>query len=464
MSSTPIYIKKLKLKNIRSFGETYLDFQNEDGTLPQWTLIVGDNGIGKSTLLHSIAWMRPFLPYKKDETPGDDDLIPAPIINDEENAVLMGLVRKVQKEYAGGAYIKALFQAGRKLNSADSSKFDVCYSAMDIKLNDEGDLTDVDPKLRAFGDDFYNNEVLVYAYSASRSLGKGNLEGADLGDTIPGFINDQTELYDVQELFHTINYASLGAKGAEGDNYTAFFGRVKKMLVSLLPDLQDIKDIKVTTPKLVNNKLQPAQFIFTTRHGVDIPFEDFSLGYKTVISWSVDLAWRLFNKYSDSKNPLAEPAIVLLDEIDLHLHPIWQLDIIKNLSKHFPNVQFIATAHSPLMIQAATEANYAVVKYIDDHVEVINEPGEIDGWRVDQVLTSVFFGLHTARGPMYDQLLRRRDSLASQKTLTEEERVELINITEQLSNFPVGGTPNEIADRQLIQAIIADYKGPKIKI
>jgi AAA domain, putative AbiEii toxin, Type IV TA system len=71
-----------------------------------------------------------------------------------------------------------------------------------------------------------------------------------------------------------------------------------------------------------------------------------------MMAWVSDIGWRLFARYPDSLNPFHEPAIVLVDEIDLHLHPKWQRQLRERLTLHFPNVQFIATAHSPLMVQA----------------------------------------------------------------------------------------------------------------
>lgn len=461
---TPIYITKLEINNIRTFGKTCLNFETEDGILPQWTLILGDNGIGKSTLLQSISWMKPFLPYKKDEMP--DDFIPAPIINDEENDVLRGLVSKVSKKYHEGAYIKGLFTAGQNLGNKKNKKVKYCKTAMTIKLNDDSELIEVTPELEIDGETFHNEEVLIYAYSASRTLGKGNLEDGDLQDTLKSFILDQTILYDAQELLHTINYARLGSDKKEREKYSNFFKFVKEMLISLLPDFEKVSDIKITAPKLVDNKLRTAEFLITTKHGKSIPFEDFSLGYKTVLSWSIDLAWRLFNKYSNSANPLAEPAIVIIDEIDLHLHPEWQSQIINNISKHFPNVQFIATAHSPLMVQSKINANFAVIKFVKDHVEIVNEPGNIDGWRVDQILTSIYFGLDSARGPEYSQLLKRRNFLASKEKLSKNENKEYHEIVKRLSEFPTGDTTEQNEDRKLIREAIDNYKktGKKIVI
>lgn len=457
MKSTPIYIRNLKLKNIRTFGEVELKFELEDGTLPQWTIILGDNGIGKSTLLHCVAWMSPHLPYKKDQMP--ETFVPAPMINDEQNELLIRLVRKKAICYKEASYLNATFQSNKQLGDKKlAHKRDICETNIEIALNEKGELDHVEPALTATGDTFYDNEVLIFMYSASRMLGKQNIDVDEVSNMLPGFIQDNTILYDAQEILHTIQYAALGADDFEKEKYQIFFNKVKEMLISLLPDFKNLSDVEITTPKLVNNKLKQGEVLITTKHGDKIPFDDFSLGYKTVVSWSVDLSWRLFNKYPNSPNPLAEPAIVLMDEIDLHLHPIWQIEIIRSLSKHFPNCQFIATAHSPLLVQSALEANYAVLHFYEDTVDIINEPTDIDGWSVDQILTSEYFNIQSARGADYKKLLARRSKLIALEKLTLKQKAELKSVTEKLTRFPSGESPEAIEERKLIKQIISDFK------
>ena len=106
-----------------------------------------------------------------------------------------------------------------------------------------------------------------------------------------------------------------------------------------------------------------------------------------MLSWVVDLCKRMFERYPDSENPLNENAIVLIDEIDLHLHPKWQRDIISFLSNAFPNIQFIATTHSPLVIQSMNEVNLYVLhregdKVVAEHSDVSN----FQGWTVEEIL------------------------------------------------------------------------------
>jgi hypothetical protein len=130
--------------------------------------------------------------------------------------------------------------------------------------------------------------------------------------------------------------------------------QIKEILIDILPD---VDDIAFTTP----SEQQPSPGVrFRTPYGL-VSLRDLSLGYRTLIAWMVDFASRMFDRYPNSPNPLTEPAIVLVDEIDLHLHPKWQRSLIGFLSKRFPNTQFIVTAHSPLVVQAASNANVVLL-------------------------------------------------------------------------------------------------------
>jgi predicted ATP-binding protein involved in virulence len=164
----------------------------------------------------------------------------------------------------------------------------------------------------------------------------------------------------------------------------------------------------------------------------------------------VDFAHRMFTRYPQSPNPLAEPAVVLVDEIDLHLHPRWQRSIIGFLSQRFPNTQFIVTAHSPLVVQAASNANVVLLRREGDHVIIDNDVERIRNWRVDQVLTSDLFGLETARPLEIEELLAKRNELLSRGTLTKEARRELEEVERQIGPLPAGDT---FADAEAMDVI-----------
>jgi predicted ATP-binding protein involved in virulence len=223
------------------------------------------------------------------------------------------------------------------------------------------------------------------------------------------------------------------------------YERVKAALLHVLPDVEDIRiEIEDVAPHVE----------VKTPYGW-VPMQSLSLGYKSLTAWIVDLASRLFARYSHSDNPLTEPAIVLVDEIDLHLHPRWQRSLMSYLSGLFPNTQFIATAHSPLMVQAATDANIVVLRREGDHVVIDNDPAVVRNWRVDQILTSDLFGLERARPPRLDPLFAERERILGKSKLTRKDEARLKALAKEIGNLPTGETPADIEAMDIIRRAAA---------
>lgn len=206
------------------------------------------------------------------------------------------------------------------------------------------------------------------------------------------------------------------------------------MIAALLPDIGAAENIKSHGP----SPLSPLQKIgvhVRTPYG-EVPLNNLSFGYQTMTAWLADIAFRLFRHYPDSTNPLLQPAIVLVDEIDLHLHPKWQRQLRERLAAHFPAAQFIATAHSPLMAQAYISENLAVVRREDDHAVIINEPAKVAGWRLDQVITSELFGIETPFSIDVERLLDEQRSLVGKQQRTPKDNARLAQLEQQLLDIP----------------------------
>ena len=189
---------------------------------------------------------------------------------------------------------------------------------------------------------------------------------------------------------------------------------------------------------------------FNTPYGW-VPLRQLGYGYQTLITWMVDFASRMIERYPDSPDPFAEPAVVLVDEIDLHLHPQWQRKLISYLTERFPNTQFIATAHSPLVVQAATDANIAVLRRDGDHVVIDNNTENIRNWRIDQILTSDLFGLETARPPQIEGLLAEREKILTKPKLTAADRRRVAELEAEIGPLPFGETAQERKERDEIR-------------
>lgn len=99
---------------------------------------------------------------------------------------------------------------------------------------------------------------------------------------------------------------------------------------------------------------------FIDGNGSQIRVEDLSDGYRSILSLTFELIRQLARNYGPDRifdeeaKTVIPPGVVLIDEVDAHLHPSWQRQIGFWLREHFPNIQFIVTTHSPLVCQAAT--------------------------------------------------------------------------------------------------------------
>lgn len=95
----------------------------------------------------------------------------------------------------------------------------------------------------------------------------------------------------------------------------------------------------------------------------DLPFNYLSDGYRNLLAIFADLAWRCvtLNPHFKEDANLKSTGIVLIDEIDLHLHPAWQQEIVKKLKVTFPKIQFVATSHSPFVIQEMEDKEVFII-------------------------------------------------------------------------------------------------------
>ncbi len=188
---------------------------------------------------------------------------------------------------------------------------------------------------------------------------------------------------------------------------------------------------------------------------------ELSLGYQTTLAWIVDFASKLMDRYPESDNPFAEPAICLVDEIDLHMHPRWQKELVQKLRKLFPKTQFIVTAHSPLIVQADPDANIALLRRNGDHVEIVNDVDHIKNWRVEQILASELFAgagaeyMDLVNPPHIAKLLDRRRAILGQAKLSKADEAEVAEIDAKLSMLPSAERPEDQKALDLIHKAAA---------
>jgi hypothetical protein len=383
----------------------------------------------------------------------DEDDEPAPLtkgslgaaLPDEPNDILESLLRTGKKHVLLKAEFcqnKEFISSGRGNSTTLIDKSARINTGVKIIYSKKGALEAIRPKgntkIETIGE---YHEPFIIAYGANRQLGLQNLIQSELVDPIAARLSAKTELYDAEEILQNLDYAAA-KKEYQAARKNALLLKVKQLIAQVLPDpmIKDARDIEINPPKIYRTSTEPGGVRINTFSGL-VPLSALSLGYRTTLAWTVDLAWRLFSRYPKSSNPLAEYAVVLIDEIDLHLHPLWQRTIMDHLTELFPRVQFIATAHSPLMVQAApSNANLAVVQKEDNEVRIVNDPERVKSWRVDQILTSELFGVPASRDKQTESLFKEKESLLDKRSLSSSEQARLVEIDAEIESLDTAET------------------------
>ena len=437
-----IYFLSLEIENARCFAEKQvLHLVDSNGRPARWTLLVGDNGVGKTTLLQCLAWMRPtpYYPPGKGTQAGIQ-----PWLHDQDPPDMARLLRNGAHRTALQTEMVEIPTLALHCSSTARVKTGITLSAKNNKLANV---------LRTVNEPEKTVEPFVITYAANRYMGYQN--AAKLSESEPGDLlqTDSTELIDAADVLSQLDYSALKGNAKS----KARLDSMKRALADILPFINAASDIDILDPAEPGGGLR-----FRTRYG-NVPLDGLSLGHRTVTAWIIDLAWRLVTRYPESTKPLEEPAVVLIDEIDLHVHPRWQRTIMKQLSDHFTNVQFVATTHSPLMITSMSDVNVAVLRQekSGDHVVIENEPEVVEGWRFDQILVGLF-GLETARSLRVEALMKDREKLLEKNSVTPQDRARLQDIADELSSLPTAEHPEDLKAMKIIRQAAEDIRARQV--
>lgn len=322
-------IERLELRNFRCFEHISAKLH------PKMNVMVGINGTGKTTMLEAI---RIFVGAAFCELDKIENRISSPSIADDD-VRLHNLESQYPVRIEGvvdvdkGLLPDKLAQWNRTLEKyGGRTKFDNSKDVKSLSKNIQSIIRDGKdipiPVIAYYSTDRYKKEKRNTGLEADGSRLRGYYNALDSTTNIWFFLNIiKTEtLWELQE----------GKK-------SAVLSMVRKVIVQCVPDCKEIKhDVK-------QDKL-----IITQANGEKVPFSSLSDGVRNVLSMVMELALRcyLLNPSQGENAPSETPGIVLIDEIDLHLHPEWQLHILNDLTSVFGRIQFIVSTHAPLILSS----------------------------------------------------------------------------------------------------------------
>jgi uncharacterized protein (TIGR02646 family) len=233
------------------------------------------------------------------------------------------------------------------------------------------------------------------------------------------------------------------------DAFESVAGELKKLLPL------DPQDRLERVPKV--GRKPPA--IQTTAFGTPVTLRQLSDGYQSVVALVTDIMQVLLSPWLSKKARKAQQittevveGVVLIDELESHLHPRWKMQIVSSLRQVFPLVQFLVTTHDPLCLRGLRDQEVMVLRRLrgGDVFQVPDLP-PVQALRVDQLLTSEHFGLNSTVDPETDALFEEYYRLRGSPDLTSDEQARLTQLQKDVDRLRAPGTSRQ--DRLIYQAI-----------
>jgi len=180
---------------------------------------------------------------------------------------------------------------------------------------------------------------------------------------------------------------------------------------------------------------------FQTPDG-DLPLNVLSQGTQSIIQWMAHFLFSYAQYYDYPKNLEEKPAIIIVDEIDAHLHPSWQRRIIPALTGNFPNLQIFCSTHSPLMLAGLSEGQVQLLnRDADGRVTVSRNRWDMAGWSAEEILRSVL-GVRDTMDLTTASEIDRMGELSIKEALTDAEATELEGIRSRVEQGLLDGPPS----------------------
>jgi hypothetical protein len=379
------YIRSVVLKNFRAIRSLKIDIASESNAKRPWTMIIGENGAGKSTILQAISLVLLHLTGRSKRAAG---LMP---------------VSEVVHDGTTGGYVELHLEGELGVARVLFSRRRNTYEYFG-------------PTVRS---------VHVSAYGANR-LGEHGPHKAQVRDNI-----NIANLFDgYQPLVDATAYLS--------DLGTVRFDYAAKTLKDIL-NLDGRSRFE-----------RRGRQIILRRYGRVDRLSALSQGFRSTVAMCCDIMSSL--DFENTRDHDVAEGIVLLDEIESHMHPRWKMRIVDRLHAAFPRLQFIATTHDPLCLRGMGGGKVTVLRRTPGgkiYQELDLPP--VEGLKVDQLLTSEYFGLNSSIDPeIEEKFVQYYELLANPRpSLVQRQRIKIL--AAELAPLSLPGITRR--ERLLLQAI-----------
>ncbi|MCP1488378.1 uncharacterized protein (TIGR02646 family) [Pseudomonas fluorescens] len=370
-----IWIEAIEIHNFKVISDLRIKFpplqSNGEHAIQPWLMVLGENGVGKSSLLQAIAMtMRPAKEL---------DALDASTWLRKGRGIIDGFVR---------------------LAFSDGSQRELTFKKNGKKFGIAGEL----PGLP------------VLAYGSTRLL-PGNDAPTPVAPPRVSVLN----------LFNPIHPL------VQVERYLCNKRKISEAQFTLLAtSLKDLLPVNSDATLIRKNK----NMICETDGGA-VTLSELSDGYKSVLALAMDI---MFHLTSSSFDMESAQGVVMIDELEVHLHPRWKIQIVDRLRQLFPRVRFIVSTHDPLCVQGLKDGElWVMAKHPEDKRFIFEQIDVPPGTRADEILTGPWFGLQSTIDT-HTLMLMSEHSVLLQKNEPDSKRLAELEATLRQRMVSFGST------------------------
>lgn len=400
-------IRELTVHNVKILADQTFSFVRPDGQIRNWTVLLGDNGVCKTTVLQGIALA------------SSGDKMARALVEDAAD-----YVRQDRSDWL--TEIHAEFETGPGTLSA----------RMQVKPGHHAFRGDEETTRLDDIRDARTKGFLVVGYGTGRRLprrGEVAIPRDPIVDRVESLFDTSHKMLGV-DFFEALSDRNLGRTYAR---------TLRDVLIeqdangdSLLPSLVNMELRGPHGVDAMQKLLESHRLIFDVgaREPLRLPPHLLSQGYQSTFAWVADLLGHAFLDEDGAVDPRTLEGIVLLDEIDLHLHPTWQRRVVPILRRAFPRLQFVVTTHSPLVL-TGFEADEIIGLKLEDGQVVQQSYVEQPGLQTGSELMEAFFDVGVAGRPDLLTMEREALELSAMRELSPAQAARLDDLRRRLAPY-----------------------------
>lgn len=405
-------LRRLDLEHIKCFAKCEIDFTLGGREPQRWVVIYGNNGMGKSTLLRAIGLALVGLPALNSLLPNASGWVRS----GKKYATVRVLATKGPQDTSiGYPRTRPLDLRWRLVGSRPtriSSKLRPAESIFLDPPEDKYAQADVKLFTEQVSLEEHQRGWMIAGYGPFRRFSGAsseiwaNMSPDGRAARLVTLFHEKAALSAAERWLRSLHHLRATGNATGRKKYDAVVDIISS---GLLPEGVELAEVT------------PEDVLFRTQFSNHIPMSELSDGLRTVLSITLDLlrqvslCFDLPTVTESSQGPgrhscITAEGIVLVDELDSHLHPKWQRRIAGWLHSRFPNMQFIVATHSPLIATRVTSEDGMIIRLKNrtigrgSFVVPESEPG-ISGLTADQILTGPSFGLDSTRDTLIESLI-----------------------------------------------------------